>query len=113
MSTARSTSRRGVFAIVALIAFSVIALVVAATFRTAVLEHQQLRDQQRRVQSQWLADAGIARAVSRLSQDAQYTGETWNIPHDQIGSGLDATVTLRVADTVDGPAGAKEISAES
>ncbi len=60
---------------------------------------------ERRLQAEWLAEAGVDRALAKLSYDPDYKGETWEIPVDELG--LPA-----VKDTEKGPAAVVKIEVE-
>lgn len=77
--------RRGVTTVAVLICFVVLALVVASLVKLGVAYRDQVRTAERRLQAEWLAEAGVDRALARLSHDADYEGETWEIPADALG----------------------------
>ncbi len=57
------------------------------------------------MQTRWLAEAGVERAVARLAADAGYTGETWNIPADEIAGGKGGVVRIRTETIAGSPEG--------
>ncbi len=67
--------------------------------------------ERRRAQADWLAQSGWSLALTRLQSDAEYKGETWEIPATELG-GADAgrvriSVTTPTAET---SAGTKDVS---
>jgi hypothetical protein len=71
-------------------------LMFTAWLKTAALERRQLRSQQRRLQAELLADAGLERAAAQLIANPEYTGETWQIGADELAGSGSAVVTIRV-----------------
>ena len=55
------------------------------------------------MQAQWLAEAGVERAVARLAANADYAGETWNIPAEELAGGEAAVVRIHAETIADQP----------
>ena len=91
-----SHRRRGAFTVVVLVCLLVSALVLASLLKLALLHDGQLASVQMRLQTGWLAESGLERAVSRLAVDPAYTGESWTINADRLGGTDPATVVIRV-----------------
>ena len=91
-----STARRGVFMVVVMICLLVGSLIVGALLKLALLQSRQLVQEQARVQAEWLADSGLARAASQLAGDSDYAGETWTIPAADLAGHDGARVDIRV-----------------
>lgn len=70
-------SRRGAALVMAMVALLVVTLMSAALVQSLVTGQRQSRRYCDELQAQWLAEAGLERAVVRLARDAQYRGETW------------------------------------
>ena len=62
----------------------VIALVAASLVRVSVADHQRTRSNEVALQSELLADAGLDRALAKLSIDPSYSGERWEVPADSL-----------------------------
>ncbi len=92
----RSFSRRGAALILALGTVAVIAMLTTALMKGTFAERQQSRRMGYQVQSAWLAESALERAVYRLRADRSYTGETWQIPADEIGGPHDGLVLIQV-----------------
>lgn len=103
------TPRRGITSVAVLICLLVITLMSGVLFKIGVAHRAQVRAQERQLQAQWLAQAGLDRALFRLAASPGYTGETWQIapgdltPNATDGAGhkLAAVVRIKVE-----PAGA-------
>jgi len=74
----------------------VLVAIVGGLLRLLVAEQRQMRRHAHELQSVWLARSGIERAMARLDESADYAGETWNIPADQIGGASAGKVVIHV-----------------
>jgi type II secretory pathway component PulK len=88
--------RRGAIIVFALMAMLATTLMIAQLLKTASISHRQLKLDEYRIQASLLADAGWARAALRLKNQADYTGEVWTVPSEQLGPGKTAEVRLNV-----------------
>ena len=88
--------RRGMLAIAVLVCLVVLMLIAGALLRVGLVHRDQVRAQERRLQAEWLAEAGLRRALARLDADADYTGETWNIDARALGAADAATVAIAI-----------------
>lgn len=77
--------RRGLTTVAVLICFVVLGLMITALVKLGVAYRDQIRTAERRLQAEWLAEAGVDRALAKLSHSADYEGETWEIPIDELG----------------------------
>jgi type II secretory pathway pseudopilin PulG len=77
--------RRGLTMIAVLVCLLVMMLLGAALLRVALQERDGNRDQERRLQAEWLVESGLERARARLAADAGYAGETWPISAADLG----------------------------
>jgi Tfp pilus assembly protein PilX len=93
--------RRGMLAIGVLVCLIILTLIAGAILRTSAAQREEGRAQERRLQAEWLAEAGLQRALARLDADPGYPGETWEIDARELDSADAATVTI----TVERPAG--------
>ena len=80
----------------ALVCLLVVAIIGAATVQTLLRERKQVRQQQLRDQTFWVAESAIGRAAARLGADAEYTGETWQIEAKEVGGQWPAEAVIRV-----------------
>jgi hypothetical protein len=88
--------RRGFLAVAVLISMAAASLILLLTLRTAADSRRVAQGQLQQAQAQWLVESGLERAAARLASDAQYQGETWSIPAEELG-GSAAVVLIRVA----------------
>ena len=95
--------RRGLVSVAVLIALFVIGLVCAGLLKVALGRRAEVGREERRAQAAWLAGSGVDRAVVRLGASVDYTGETWEIPADDLGGRGAATVAIEVEKVADRP----------
>jgi Tfp pilus assembly protein PilX len=97
MISTRFRGRRRGFVAAALVMILIVLVVLGGgLLRVAWLRHSDLRAAERRLQAEWLAESALDRASARLSDDPNYTGETWNVPADRLGGRDSATVLIEV-----------------
>lgn len=95
--------RRGAVIVPVLVCFVLIMLICAALIRLVVTERGAGRQDERRLQAEWLAEAGLERAAARLSRTADYTGEAWEITAEELGGQDAGRVTIAVETPKDEP----------
>ena len=66
---------RGMTVVAVLICLIVITLASGAVLKVGLAHHDFVRAQERRLQSEWLAESGVQRALARLAVDRDYPGE--------------------------------------
>src|SRR5690606_1932738 len=110
----RSRQQHGVVLICALVCLSVATALVVTTVQQSLGVRRQGRMQWQLRQTEYLLDAGIRRAVARLSADEDYAGETWQpaaalpgfasvaveidvLPSDEESSTRQVTVVARLS----------------
>ena len=86
----------GAVLIAVLVALTVATIIFGTLLKTAAAERAVVRRQQLAMQAEYLAQAALDRAVSRLSVDADYAGETWNLTAAQVGGKNPAAVNIEV-----------------
>lgn len=94
--TAKPTARRGLAIVPALVCLVLVTLLCGAMLRQAHTQRGLARDEQRRMQAEWLAESGLARASARLAADPGYQGETWEIPARALGGPSSGVVRIKV-----------------
>lgn len=77
--------RRGGFLIVAMICLLLSTVLVGTVLTLVQAQRRQMTQEQICLQTDWLAESGLERAVARLKADAAYTGETWSVTADELG----------------------------
>lgn len=88
--------RRGAIIILALIALLLVTMIGGSLMKLALTQRRQVQYELLRLQADWLMESGLERAAARLSAEANYTGETWSLGGDELGSGRKASVVIRV-----------------
>jgi hypothetical protein len=104
---ARRQRRPAAILIVALVTLLVVSSLVLSMVKRALNDRRQLRQEHDLQQVELLVDAGLRRAAIRLAADADFDGETWDIPAAELTGHGDARVVIEVA-----PAPANESPAE-
>ena len=95
--------RRGAILVVVLVCLAVAAALFLVLAHQATGERRALTTHHWNVEAQWLAEAGVERAVAQLGTNADYTGETWNIPAAELGGSDGAAVRIRAEKVADHP----------
>jgi len=91
-----ASKRSAVLLMCVLVCLSVVMMLFAASVRLVLLEREQVRAQENRVQAEYLADSALERATALLASNSEYVGETWQIEAEPLGLRNPATVLIRV-----------------
>lgn len=75
----RSTQRRGVVMVLAIIVLILSSSISLSMIRTTSLRQQRFENNQRKLQATLLADSAIDRVKQKLIEDSNYAGEVWKI----------------------------------
>ncbi|WP_165251450.1 type IV pilus modification PilV family protein [Paludisphaera soli] len=112
----RRSRRRGLTSVAVLVLLFVIALIATELVRLGVAYRDRTRTQERAVQADLLAEAGVDRALARLSAEPDYRGERWEIPAGALGAATGddpaALVTIRVESDPNGGAPTVRVQAD-
>lgn len=73
----------------------------AAMIKSALTARKAVRQERARAQAMFLLEAGIQRAVARLTRDADYQGESWRLPAEVLGGMDTALVEIAVSEASD------------
>lgn len=92
----RQRRRSGLTMLVVVVVIMVATSLLAAATSQLVDHHRQCRLRHAARQCRLLATAGLERADSRIAADAEYQGETWTVPADQLNFPHDAEVVIRI-----------------
>jgi hypothetical protein len=76
---------RGMTVVAVLVCLVVISLVGGALLKVGLAHRNVVRAQEQRLQSEWLAESGIQRALARLAGDRNYDGEEWLVSAADLG----------------------------
>ncbi len=89
---------RGVAIVPVLVCFVLVMMITGVLLQLVRTERLQSQGEERRLQAEWLAEAGLERASARLARNRQYKGETWDIAAEDLG-GRDAGLVTIVVET--------------
>jgi hypothetical protein len=95
--------RRGAVLAAALVEFAVAAAILFTVLQGMVSHQRQLLIEQRQLQAQWLAQGGVDRAVAQLRKSADYRGETWRVPADELDGTAPGEVKINLDAVADQP----------
>jgi hypothetical protein len=87
----------------ALVALVLIVMTLGSLLKRARDSWRVTRAEERQIQADWLAESGLDRAAARLAAEAEYRGETWSIPAEELGGHEPAVVDIRVEPIPDRP----------
>jgi Tfp pilus assembly protein PilX len=97
-----TANRRGVALLTAIVCLAVIAAICGSLIKVVHAQRQQTRLEERKLQAEWLAEAGLERAAAKLINSQDYSGEIWQIAATEFaGRG---SVKISVEKIVDQPA---------
>jgi Tfp pilus assembly protein PilX len=88
--------RRGLVSVAVLIGLIIIGLICAGLLKVALARRAEVAIEERRLQAGWLAESGLERASSRLAASGDYSGETWEIPAEELGGRGSARVVIAI-----------------
>lgn len=91
-----TSARRGAALVMAVVALTVCSVLLFYLLKGTLDTQRQMLTHRHEVQADWLATAAIDRARATLRQSSNYTGETWQIPADQLGDTAAAEVIIKV-----------------
>jgi hypothetical protein len=89
--------------VVVLICFALAAAMFVLVARQAIFSHQIAETQVWTIQAQWVAEAALERTAARLAANADYAGETWDIPAAELSGDHDAVAKIHVEKVADHP----------
>ena len=90
----KRSKRRGLALIPSMVCLLLVSLLSAALLKNAHMQRMLARGEQRRMQAEWLAEAGLARAAAKLAGDRKYQGETWELTGAEMGGEESAVVRI-------------------
>jgi hypothetical protein len=85
--TPRRPDRRGLAIIPALVCLLLVTLLSGLLLRQVTTRRATARSEERRMQAEWLAESGLARASARMAAEHGYRGETWEVAPEALGGG--------------------------
>lgn len=96
--------RRGVTLILALVLLGLVAGLGASLVRGRVTARRAADQSRRDAQTLWLVQAGLSKARARLAATAEYAGETWEIPAEELDGRHPGRVVIAIERSEDRPA---------
>jgi hypothetical protein len=88
--------QRGVVLILILACLAIAAVLLTIGVKLAVTNHRLTQTLGWKVQARWLAESALQRAAAKLAADAEYTGETWKIPAQDLGGQYSGIVKIEI-----------------
>jgi hypothetical protein len=76
--------RGGTILICVLTCLLIVSALAVAMVKSALTARKAVRSELQHAQAQFLLEAGIQRAVDKLSLDSEYQGETWDLPAEVL-----------------------------
>jgi type II secretory pathway component PulJ len=86
--------RSGAVLVFALVALVVVMGIIASMLQGTLRVTRHMRTQRDLQQTEWLLQAGADRAAFRLTNEADYRGEIWNLPAEEIVGRGEGRVTI-------------------
>jgi hypothetical protein len=90
------TQRRGAVTIIVIVLFAVTFTLAAVWAKRLLAERRSQVRAEERLQTEWLAEAGVRRAAAQLAANAEYDGEDWQIEATEISRPKSASVLITV-----------------
>jgi hypothetical protein len=88
--------RSGMISVAVLVCLLVMTLICGSLLRLVHSQRALVRNQERTLQADWLAESALERAVSRLGSEPAYRGETWTLSAFDLGGQTPAVVIIKV-----------------
>jgi type II secretory pathway pseudopilin PulG len=92
-----NTTRPGAALVIALICLLLVGILATTLVRSAVLQHDQVTQEEWQIQAESLAASALERAAAQLAADPDYAGETW-LPVSAAGAPLGRVLIEIAAD---------------
>lgn len=80
-----SQNRKGAFLLIAMVCLMLTSGLLGTLLKMASANRNQAQFEAASLQAQWLAESALDRAAAKLSADANYPGETWDIKPEELG----------------------------
>ena len=94
-------NRKGTVLVIFMISLAMLSMTAAAMLRVTLLQRSMVRNNELRIQSEWLFQSAVVRASSQLKSNAEYSGEEWNISAESLGHTSNAVAKILI-ETVEG-----------
>lgn len=90
------TNRGGSVVLIPMICLVLSLTIIGELLKQSSIEIKQLKKEQYRLQSIWLADAAAQRAITKLSNQTDYDGEIWTLLPEDIGGKFPGEVLIEI-----------------
>ncbi|QDU06807.1 hypothetical protein [Gimesia aquarii] len=90
------TNRGGSVVLIPMICLVLSLTIIGELLKQSSIEIKQLKKEQYRLQSIWLADAAAQRAITKLSNQTDYDGEIWTLLPEDIGGEFPGEVLIEI-----------------
>jgi hypothetical protein len=97
----RYRRRAGTVIVIFMVSLAMLSMTAAALVRVSSLQRSMVRNNELRIQSEWLFQSAVVRASSALKSNAEYSGEEWNIAAESLGQSFEAVAKISI-EAVDG-----------
>lgn len=101
--------RAGTVIVIFMVSLAMLSMTAAALVRVTLLQRSMVRNNELRIQSEWLFQSAVVRASSALKSNAEYSGEEWNIPAESLGQTSSAVAKISI-ETVKGKTNERQAS---
>lgn len=91
-------ARRGALMVAVIVVLIIIATLTMAFARKLVSQGKAARVRSHHRQAVWLAESGLERATAQLRLAADFEGETWTIPAEQLHGGGEVVIQIAAAE---------------
>ena len=100
MNQMKSRSRSGTILICVLVCLGIVITLVMTTMQSSLLGRREVRMQRQLIQTEFLCEAGVQRAVQQLKKTPEYKGEKW-FPKLGSTSFENAVIEIRLEPSTD------------
>jgi Tfp pilus assembly protein PilX len=100
----KSSDRRGAALITAIVCLAVIAAICGSLIKVVHAQRLLTRTEERKLQAEWLAEAGLERAAAKLARSQDYSGEIWQVAATEFAGRGSGSVKITVEKIADQPA---------
>ena len=100
MNQMKSRSRSGTILICVLACLGIVIALVMTTMQSSLRGRREVRMQRQLIQTEFLCEAGVQRAVQQLKKAPEYKGEIW-IPKLGSTSFENAAIEIRIEPSMD------------
>ena len=102
-SSRKETRPRGFALLLVLVCLAIASAMLVSIIKSSAAGRRFSGRRASRAQAIWLAESGIERAAGKLAADADYRGETWLVPAEQLAGDHDAAVLIQVGPDPEDP----------